>query len=486
METYVRLEGVNLNNFIEDVHDLSTIRGGSFLLLDAVEKVRRKFDLEAITTGASSGLFRSTATTTAADLRNEIERFLNADPELKHGTFVVDACATDQGFLHAREALAAMNRWRQFQQPTVAVPSRPPKPVNIECQFDHCRPAVDVVHKGKDRHDVSASVKARRDYGRRQKRDFYKRELSALLPDEATASLIASMEGLDFASDLEEITDDETRGSLDGKMAIVYFDGNGFGTIQKNCTTADEQADFDRTLKRHRRTALRALLQDVVDHPDGWMTGDRIRLETLLWGGDELTWVVPAWKAWDVMRLFYETSATWTFHGQPLTHAGGIVFCHRKAPIHRMTHLAKDLAECCKEVIRARKSKDHAHATDDRFAYQVLESFDHIGPELNAFRDTRVPSGRNRQELIVAANGMDSVRDAFEVVRKHFPRSKLHEIVLALRDKGEAEALITDTVKDLDDEATAALATLRSFFTPSDANSPTAWFHVAELWDYAV
>ena len=28
-------------------------------------------------------------------------------------------------------------------------------------------------------------------------------------------------------------------------------------------------------------------------------------LETLLWGGDEILWVVPAWKGWELARWFF-------------------------------------------------------------------------------------------------------------------------------------------------------------------------------------
>jgi hypothetical protein len=36
-EYYLRLEGVNLANFVYDTQDLSTVRGGSLILLDGVK-----------------------------------------------------------------------------------------------------------------------------------------------------------------------------------------------------------------------------------------------------------------------------------------------------------------------------------------------------------------------------------------------------------------------------------------------------------------
>ncbi|HSY50725.1 MAG TPA: hypothetical protein VLC46_18105 [Thermoanaerobaculia bacterium] len=518
---YVRIEGVNLDNFVYDVHDLSTIRGGSFLLLDAVRRVQDRFGLTAISTGASSGLFTApegSAMSDADALRREIEQFLSdsdgkqrpkgeAD-QLKHATFVVDVRAEgegDEGFERAREPLLAMNRWRQFQQPTVAVPARGSR--QDECAFDHVRPAASDVWVRENEKDVkkaaSASVAARRTFGRGQKKAFYEEELQRLAraiiendpsaeeESEAVRQLARSVAAMDFTNDLETLADNGTPRSLDGKIAVVYFDGNKFGRIQKGCKRPDLEA-FDRTVKRYRGQALQRLLQSIVDAPDGWLAGEEIRLETLLWGGDELIWVVPAWKGWSVLRLFYEVSRDWRFNPEtkpvePLTHAGGVVFCHRVAPIHRMTELAKKLADSCKEWFDREPKPPNDHASRDVFAYQVLESFDHIGTEFETFRETRVPLGCSVRELGVHCTGMDKATSAFDIVRRTFPSSKLHAIVALIRDHEveEAKLMIEKTVSELRQEGKVAVNELLSFFDPS-SEGLTGWYHIAELWDYAV
>ncbi len=513
---YVRIEGVNLANFVSDVHDLSTIRGGSFLLLEAVERVRIKFNLNAIATGASSGLFTAASEDDAGTLRDRIEVYLGSeDKQLKHATFVVDVFRgddSDAGFLAAREGLAAMNRWRQLQQPTVSVPS--PAEVQEECALDHVRPGSEEIWlKDGDkvkRYPASASVKARRDFGRDKKTSFYLNEMKALREsgpedqqlDALIERLSRPMPSPMFTLDIEELSDDKSAKSLDGKIAILYFDGNRFGSIQRGCKEPADLRAFDTTVKNYRRTALRRLLDSVLDSIDeqknGWFTkDDRIRLETLLWGGDELTWVVPAWKGWSVLQLFYGVSRDWEFKPvkggvKPLTHAGGAVFCHRAAPIHRMTELAKKLADSCKKTFDVDKPPSD-HASRDVFAYQVLESFDHIGTEFDEFRAKRVPPGGKPSELMVHAAGMAGIAASFDTVKRRFPRSKLHTIVSQLRD-GEvekAEATIDKTAGELQPEALAALASLFAFFAPNVVadplkNAPTAWFHIAELWDYAI
>ncbi len=518
---YVRIEGVNLDNFVYDVHDLSTIRGGSFLLLDAVRRVQERFGLTEISTGASSGFFTAPAGDGAAGadaLRGEIERFLSdsdgqprpkdESDQLKHATFVVDVRAEgdgDEGFERAREPLLAMNRWRQFQQPTLAVPASGNR--QDECAFDHVRPATTDVWVKENEQTVkkqaSASVEARRTFGREKRTAFYTEELErlaeAIIKDDPSAGeeskavygLAQTVAAMDFTKDLETLADHGTPRSLDGKIAVVYFDGNRFGKIQKGCDRPDLET-FDRTVKRYRGQALRRLLQSIVDAPEGWLAGEEIRLETLLWGGDELIWVVPAWKGWSVLRLFYETSRAWQFTprrkpAEPLTHAGGVVFCHRVAPIHRMTELAKKLADSCKDGFDQEPKPADDHAGRDVFAYQVLESFDHIGTDFKAFREGRVPRGRSVRELGVHGAGMDKATSAFDIVKHTFPRSKLHAIVAVIRDHEAEKAtqMIENTVRELRPEGKSALKELLFFFDPS-SEGLTGWYHIAELWDYAV
>lgn len=499
-ELYVRLEAVNLANFVEDVHDLSTIRGGSFLLLDAVGAVERRFQLSPISSGASIGFFSLKSDEEPERVRRGIETFLHADERFQHATFVVDV-RRPADFLSTREALTAMNRWRQFQQPTLAVPSPAAMPSNEECAFDHLRPAAVPTDTPDGKRNISRSVDARRTHGRVQKQAFYEAELRQLLTDtttdEALDRLIERVASTPFANDLETLTSDESRKNLHLKMAVVYFDGNQFGSRQRDCASPAEQQRLDTTIKTCRRTVLRALLERIfASKTNGWWVPgaegrEAVRLETLLWGGDELIWVVPAWKGWEVVELFYDQSKSWQHDGEPLTHAGGIVFCHRGAPIHRMRRTAHDLAGLCKEFI-AKSQPEDSHRGRDLFAYQIFESFDLIGGALETFRRQRVPLDREAHELLVRGAGMECVAEDFATVRRGFPRSKLHEIVLALRERGDnGTALISAEIAKLQPPDREALQRLFQFFGQPEPDSPwesssTVWFHLADLWDYAI
>lgn len=476
---YLRLEGVNLNNFVFDVHDLSTIRGGSFLLLKAVEWVERetRFGLEAVSTGASSGLFRC-ETGKPEELRSEVETFLRTHQQLKHGTFVVDVVPDENDFPAAREKLAAMNRWRQQQQPSVAVPALPEAGQGM-CAFDRVRPAVSF-EAGEA---ISASVLARRNFGRKEKQRFYQDEMRKVTPQSDVAELLEWIGTVNFAADLEGLTTASDKGSRSRKMAVIYFDGNKFGDQQRmKCTSPAAQTEFDRVLKNCRRDALRALLDSIRMRPEGWLAKETsVRLETLLWGGDELIWVVPAWKGWETAALFYDRSKEWAFDGTPLTHAGGIVFCHHNAPIHKITSLAKSLADLAKQSV-----DPGSHATGDLFAYQVLESFDYVAGDLEEFREERVPKGGLPVELLVRAAGMGDMQAYFETLRRDFPRSKMHQIVEELRHEPEAaDRTIDATTASLGEPAREALEKLSEFFNSARTPSRTHWFHIADLWDYA-
>src|SRR3989338_4755458 len=105
---YLRMEGVNLSNFVYDTQDLSTVRGGGLLLLGAVTRIQDKFSvLKSISTGASSGLFYFEADDDGLSLKNKVIKYLNDDPQLKHATFVVDiqAYKSDEQYIPDKELL---------------------------------------------------------------------------------------------------------------------------------------------------------------------------------------------------------------------------------------------------------------------------------------------------------------------------------------------------------------------------------------------
>ncbi|ETX00093.1 hypothetical protein [Candidatus Entotheonella palauensis] len=464
MNYYLQIEGVNLANFVYDTNDLSTVRGGSFLLLDAAKIIGDIFKdvLKPISTGASLGLFQFQAAEGDA-VRDEVKRILSTHDQLKHATFAVDIQPDTGDYRLDREALRARIRWQQMQQPALAIPAWNDVPTEY-CEVDRLRPAL-TARPGPEKQPerVSTSVQKRSEYGRQYKQNFYQQETGR-----------DHLADIEFAYDFKALTSTRMPAyrKLNHKMAVIYLDGNGFGKMRdKTCTNVDLQRQFDHDMTEYRKAALSALL-DIMPQDASWLSDPpyRYRLETLMWGGDEILWVVPAWKGWQTLQLFYAQSQSWTWQGTPLRHAGGMVFCHHNAPIHRIKSLAVQLSDLAKETCREQ----------NLFAYTVLESFDYIGQGLTAALQERYGA---TDMFVLNAEHMSTIETALPDLKQTFPRRKLHEIVLRLRHEREAaEHELNKVLCELDQTSLDAWYKLQNCFGD---NTPALCYNIAELWDYA-
>ena len=461
MEFYLRVEAVNLSNFIFDTTDLSTVRGGGLLLLKAIEDIKTEFskraefqDLEAISTGASSGLFSFSSEKKPDELRKAVFKFLNEHNKFKHATFVIDVLPVGKDFTEDKEKLLALNRWQQMQSPTVIFPKNDPQNAKFPiCQVNDIYPSSShKIQKGDENLIVSESVYQRREYGREQKQSFYTKQT-----------------GLDnlpnFTNDFQSLACDENQGNLHNKMAVIYLDGNSFGSLQQGLDQNNLQK-FDDIIKGYRRRFLHNLLKAAIHDSENWITtAGQLRLEILLWGGDEILLVVPAWKGWWTLNFFFESSKDWCFLDK-LTHAAGLVFCHHNAPIHRIKDLAIKLGDLAKAKSREVSS----------VAYQVLESFDHTGLEIEEFRQKRLASsGIKQNDLIIIGEQMCQYEKVMLTVKEILPKNRVHKIVNALLyEQSQLKMLVKEAEKQLE-ESLEDLSLLKE---------DTFWLHLIELWDY--
>ena len=460
---YLRIEGVNLSNFVYDTQDLNTIRGGGLILLDSIDELEKKFNgkLKPISTGASSGLFEVNVSNIddAKDIKKRIEDHIKQDECLKHATFVIDILESDdKDFNRDRETILALNRWRQMQSLSIAVPLQSSdKP----CRIDMVRPAVDYSkYKDEGYVRVSESIYYRRGYGRDQKQDFYKKYI----------------EDKTYVNELDELTKDESKGNLHHKMAVIYIDGNSFGKIQQGIKNPSELNKWDTTIKCYRWKMFRELLEKTVGKPDKpeWTNNGKHRIETLLWGGDEIIWVVPAWVGWWTLSFFYQHTKdkNWNFNGEPLKHAAGIVFCHHNAPIHRITKLAKELAELAKDKDRKKSL----------FVYQKLESFDHIGKDIRDYIKHTYGDRIKPYDLVLDGEKMSEIKENINALKeKEFSKSGLYKIVQSIiSNQGNVDELVKKNTKN-DDDIENALKNLAKLL-----GEHARWIHIAELWDYII
>lgn len=569
---YLRVEGVNLGNFVFDTRDLSTIRGGSLLLLDAIEDVIEALKgwvgndkVRVLSQGASSGLFEI-ETDQPANVAQKVRETLSSNPKLRHATFVVDVIPASPDFLEAVESLLAANRWRQMQASSLAIPEWNTVQGNHKpaCALNGLLPAVpDEVHaapnRGRDTTAfISESVHARRDYGRKAKRNFY----ADILGNVATRAndtaehneLRMLREALPpFAPHFEAIAIKKNKtlevvpsadSTLSGKLAVFYADGNGFGKKQTaNCTTSELQRAFDKYLRSRRESFLAEFLACEVAgrNKDDWMswTEDEslrkrigvvevVRFETLLWGGDEVMFVMPARLGWRFATLFFAQMAGLNlreankylaanagrageqFGDVPLTHSAALVFCHHHAPIHRIHRLAKEqMVEFAKRVPGGRDR--------DSLVVVVLESFDHLGTSYEDAMRRRYQQAVRLEDMIFAPTPgcalnqeMRIFADCLEKLRNSttFPRSQLRELVRAMVADGakapelaafdDAEQKISttgDTYREPpkpfrncseQDKVLLFKELLPLFSDPQTSNPQALWLQLEELWDYAL
>lgn len=480
----LRIEGVNLAHCIGDTEDLSTRRGGSLMLLDAIDRIATEntAHLEKISTGASTGLFKVTGD--GATARKSIEDILKSEP-FRYGTFVIDEIdRPDVDFPQAEIAATAANRWRQMQGLSFSAMGL--GSASAVCAVDEVRPGRQEKTVKVDTRLVSDSVSSRRKEGLDAKRRFYQKRLGPDFRDS-------------FAEDFEGIASGPVAGltpeSLAGKIAVFYADGNRFGHIARDCKSASDLAAWDGYIKGQRL----ALLAKLLSHAAGrhyWRNGQALRLETLLWGGDELMFVVPGWCGLELARLFFDQTRGLRYpdrdSGQPLTHAAGLVFCHQQAPISRISQLAKALAE-----------KGKANRETNSLNWLVLESFDHTGSDLDDYHTRRFKSAVNWSSLVLNPESLNHMVDDFAKIKNDLPRSAIVHITRALAE-GRAfsrEGKLNDLVRRARKQVATAgdeqtQATFKALWKhlhgedwqdePAGPDDLAAWIKLAELWDYCV
>lgn len=531
---YIRMECVNFSAVLSDTEDLSTIRGSGLAMLHAIEYAALVLEhltgeaVEQVTTGASVGVFRvraadqADAWTVARNLRARLTAHAPAaadDEEseparplpgaidedellrvLDHLSILTAACADTADFRADMETLLALIRWQQQQAPSLVLPVAGTSwdKTKLICPNDHTRLADTYIFRRKDkgpgRYPASRSVRDRHAYGRHYKQTLYDRVIKGIRYLEDDDERFDRPKYADELADLARRPDE----ALDGKMAVLYADGNRFSKqIRDQARTRDTQTAIDSALRTWRRDLLDKVVKLIEDDPICPLR----RIETLLWGGDELIWVLPAWRGWEVAALFAEHIRNEPVKGKgrsmdvpekddwsmDMSHGLGMVFCHYDAPINGIRTLAKNLAD---KVAKAER-------TSTRLAVMVLESFDAVGQDLEAhLTRTYGTAGITPSAMCLTAPQGASWNDvpcAVAKMKEHLPRRRLHALADALLHHGP---VTTETNRawgrfwrDLDAPAEAAIReaaeTLgRCWGFDAQGTDARLWLHLDMLWDY--
>lgn len=466
---YIRVAAVNLDYSVYDTHNISVIRGGSFTLLDAVNMLKQLPELENVGSGASEGIFKCHAAD--AEALHQIKQKILSELKTRcenFATFVISTVPVkdDVPFPQAVEQLKAQSFWQQYRQPSMIFPTDDGS--DAACFLDRVRPAAGSIKIGEQDQYVSAAVKDRHTQGKDLRDNLY--------------NILLNESGDNFTHDLETLATGSGDGALDGKIAFIHLDGNRFGSIRDQlCQTGQKLGAFQHLIQETlQKPALEKILKaaNAPANPSFKTSSGKIRLETLMWGGDEIEWVVPASQAWRVLAVFFEHLAGKRFETVNLTYSGGVVFCHHNLPILQVRKYANQLCELAKSSLgRDINTLDNSA---NRFAFLNMTAFDLISRDVQQFlNDYHAPA--QPLDFVVSHPEMETLSNSIAVIKRYFPKTKLHEIIDALHSgkdvsdiRKRAFALISPAHRT---EAENALAQLLSL-------KPHGWFLIADLWPY--
>ncbi|MCM5552396.1 hypothetical protein [Pleomorphomonas sp. NRK KF1] len=487
----LRVEGVNFAATIDDTNDLSTMRGGSLALLNFHEQVGAALKglagvtkAEKVFSGASLCAFRvegtladfaETARRTIAGVFSDPQYGWNAKGEdqavpLNYLTVVVDAAETavasveDKTIDAGIDKAEARNHARQFRQWTIAPLPAAPVHANATTEadrFEKVRPATAWIRapkghllnataedtssaNGSDIYHTSASVAARRNYGRDARQKFYGKQLG-----EGYAKLLFTDSVSDIAEELP--ADYRLPVSLRSKIAVFYADGNKFGSIRKEVGAKAFSDRLDILRKGLLKSILDWYVAGEADEDEFGPLGDAfavysekrsqwaLRFETLMWGGDELLFVMPAWLAVPFTQGFFEMTKAWEIGGVPVSHAVAVAIAHHKTPIRQLKAVAKRAADLAKnaspdlrkassvtfEVYESLAPPD----TDSNFEAERLRLYGNnpaIAPDDQASALARL--------LAIPGDEFTGAVRRFQEIQRGFPRSQIYAALRAMRE----------------------------------------------------
>lgn len=305
---------------------------------------------------------------------------------------------------------------------------------------------------------MSPSVAARRTFGRLMRQYFYRAELKDA---EYEADFVNTVDhiagGLPESSTIKE--------AVHNKMAVIHIDGNQFTKIR--------QRTRPETAGKHRLTTfaqkLRKQQQEKFLRPMiGWLTEQKeterekgrvtriindhdlledkdqkveaFRFETLLWGGDEMVFVMPSWIAlWWAQMFFDQWAKDWTMPvdgegaTETLTHAMGIVICDRRTPLRQARAMAEALCNAAKG----------GRATD-ALQIEVFESVDlpDSAAGLEGYRNLRYTAHKEEEASHFTLTPPDlqtlpTLIKTLEDEETGLPKSQVYRHLHSLRDRNE-------------------------------------------------
>lgn len=336
---FVYLEAVNFISSIEDTNDISTIRGGSMLLEELSRDAQARLGGTPQLTGASKALLRFEGVS-KDELTNRTNAFVASEP-WRHVSLVFGVAETAEA-AHRRAILSAPSVWT-WPLPTShdgkrADPEDLRRPANAE----------EIGKDGKTSRAVSAFTKLRRDMARKNRPLLYPlgRDPDDLDPPQSFEDIVSMSD-----TELDGLPP-VTR----GKLAIVAVDGIGVGRLAAKYSDTMSFSDavtayYDRLAGVLREWAWQEQL--IYEEWRNRRLKVRGKLDVLMWGGDDMTFFMPARKVMSFVDTFMRAVAepfdqTKGDHGFP--HRIGVVTANHKVPFRQLRRIAATAESLVREV----------------------------------------------------------------------------------------------------------------------------------------
>ncbi len=502
MKQYLfRAEAVNLWPTVYDTSDISTIRGGGFYLLDRVRSLAQEsvFKENVITEGASAAVFQ-VETDSPAEIRRKMLTYLyDGENAIREMMFLVEYIENHGKFPETMAGLQGKIRAAQMQTSSIRVFPETFKPASGTDPETGKQWAYDTLNRTLPAHKqdqlkgpVSGFTHRRREQGKTLRKKIY----ALLLKDQDV-----SVQDYGFTDELEVLCNDAKQGNLNGKIAFIYIDGNKFGKLQRNFSPEELKA-YDALLDNFKKRLLASIIR-LAREDKSFMNGNKIRLETLLWGGDEIKLIVPAWMGWKAALCFYDVAdeMNMKMEDKELTYAMGLVFAHHKNPIRNVSGVAEELAQTVKDGLSSAQVYQRSHG--NRIHYAVLESLETLPKGYGQFATDFYRTAS--QELSLSPDEMRGLRDFAKSLDAGFSRSKIYSVAQAWvsdsdkkdkKDKGYAEALqrgldVCEVSAKKKEKLVHEIEMITGTAFGEDKKVIEAkpekgyrWLQIAELWDY--
>lgn len=399
---------------------------------------------------------------------------------------------------------------------------------------------------------VSQRVSDLRNFGRTARRDLYVRQLGdhwKPLKDEGfLRNCPDSFDLVQSFPDMVAHPPKDLRPSLRNKIAVLYFDGNGWGDLVRHYAKLGGERTREMTKAAEDTFAaiyahlLRRFMEGAADPryafdprapamsphtafsiinsihvPDiqsdgrdygGMEERHLLRLETLMIGGEDMVIVCPSWLAFEVVETVFGVVADrenalqagmndWPPEDGPPRHFSmrcGAVIADKGMPIRRAKDLAWGLNESLKDWDAAKNERKKGTVTENMVQFHILESLDvpDRGDADASIRDERrrlFPEARSDKDFHLSGAALADLRANLKTLRERtvLPRSQLFRWLRLARDEhcsDTVRAAMEDTLKTLDYRLKADQLTA-CLPGPADADLVFRLKLLADYWDYA-